>query len=102
MSNTLKALTNLGFKKTCLIDKDGKVTDWLGHTPVNPEKLAAEILKVEAEEQILLQVGVKEDYLNKTDHKDLPNYEPKEDEDVALIIMARSEAREFIRNNRVN
>ena len=38
-------------------------------------------------------------YLAETDHKDLPNYVPKPDEDLAAIIAERNEKREFIRAN---
>ena len=38
-------------------------------------------------------------YLAETDYKDLPNYVPKPDEDLAAIIAERNEKREFIRAN---
>lgn len=39
-------------------------------------------------------------YLDKTDKKVLPHYEPKEDEDILEIIRLRTERRRFIRENR--
>ena len=41
-------------------------------------------------------------YLAETDYKDLPNYVPKPDEDIAAIIAERNERREFIRANTDN
>ena len=38
-------------------------------------------------------------YLADTDHKDLPNYVPKPDEDLAAVIAERNSKREFIRAN---
>ena len=38
-------------------------------------------------------------YLAETDYKDLPNYVPKPDEDLAAIIAERNARREFIRAN---
>lgn len=38
-------------------------------------------------------------FLQETDYKDLPNYQPKEGEDLAKIIADRNAAREYIRSN---
>ena len=38
-------------------------------------------------------------YLDDTDYKDLPSYEPKVDEDLDSIKLKRKEARDFIRAN---
>jgi hypothetical protein len=39
-------------------------------------------------------------YLESTDHKVLPYYEPKQDEDINIIITKRKEARNYIRANK--
>ena len=46
-------------------------------------------------------VRICQDYLNDTDHKFYGDYEPKIDEDLELIRTKRSEARAFIRANKV-
>ena len=38
-------------------------------------------------------------YLNATDYKDLPNYQPKDGEVLADIITERNTKRDYIRNN---
>ena len=38
-------------------------------------------------------------FLSETDYKDLPNYVPKDGEDLNAIIADRNTKREFIRNN---
>ena len=61
-------------------------------TETNEEKL----------EKVKIQMLVKiyKDYLDDTDHKFYGDYEPKVDEDLALVRTKRSEARVFVRANR--
>lgn len=51
-------------------------------------------------ELIANQVQEALNYLAKTDHKDLPRYKPKDDEDMEEVYAKRDEAREFIRLNK--
>lgn len=51
-------------------------------------------------ELIANQIQEALNYLAKTDHKDLPRYKPKDDEDMEEIYAKRDEAREFIRLNK--
>ena len=61
-------------------------------TETNEEKL----------EKIKIQLLVKtyQDYLEDTDHKFYGDYEPKVGEDLELVRIKRSEARDFVRANR--
>ena len=62
-------------------------------TETNEEKL----------ENIKIQMLVKiyQDYLEDTDHKFYGDYEPKIDEDLEIVRTRRSEARAFVRANKV-
>ena len=53
------------------------------------EEIEAEIVATKIQEAL--------NYLAKTDHKDLPRYKPKEEEDMEEIYAKRDEAREYIR-----
>ena len=46
-------------------------------------------------------VRIYQDYLDDTDHKFYGDYEPKVDEDLELVRTKRSEARAFVRANKV-
>ena len=72
------------------------IIKWLeeGNTPepeFTPEELDFQKISKEIEEA--------KKYLNNTDYKDLPSYEPKVDEDLEVIRLKRKEARDFIRAN---
>ena len=55
--------------------------------------------EIEAQE-IARKVAEAKAYLVATDHKVLPDYEPKEGEDLEDITAKRSEARAFVRENK--
>jgi|APSaa5957512535_1039671.scaffolds.fasta_scaffold47296_2 hypothetical protein len=70
-----------------------------------------EILKLSPEKQVLYrknaaemllnnEIRSAEEYLRKTDYKDLPSYKPKPGESLTTIIAERDLKRDFIRNNK--
>lgn len=60
------------------------------------------IQEMEVKEALNSQLAEYQAYLDRTDHKDLPSYKPKPNEDIATIIATRDEYREFIRANKDN
>ncbi|ADR34007.1 hypothetical protein Sulku_1344 [Sulfuricurvum kujiense DSM 16994] len=57
---------------------------------------SSELDKVNLSEQLSNAL----DFLNRTDHKVLPDYEPSSDEYILEIAQQRIEARRFIRENK--
>ena len=55
--------------------------------------------QIEETKAILQKIEDYKNYLNETDHKVFPYYEPKDGENINDIIIKRSEARKFIREN---
>lgn len=70
-----------------------------GLAPISDEELVE--LRAPEETVIIAQkVQEAKRYLSDTDFKMIPDYEPKEGEDLEAIRLKRKEAREFIRENK--
>lgn len=73
-----------------------QIVDWLlKGKEVLPILTQDEISQITINEQIF----EKRDFLQRTDHKELPHYEPSHDENILEIIQQRINARRFIREN---
>lgn len=72
-----------------------------GPIPRGPHfKLVNGVLEnYEPELSSLSQLAIYKEYLDKTDHKMLPGYEPKDDENLDDVIAKRSIARAFVREH---
>ena len=72
-----------------------------GPSPSSPNVKLINGVLVEYEPEIptVTQVAIYQEYLDKTDFKMLPGYEPKEGENLDDIIAERKVAREFIRSH---
>lgn len=77
-------------------DTNPQIVDWiLKGNEVLPMLTQDEISQIVLNEQIF----EKRDFLQRTDHKELPHYEPSDDENILEIIQQRINARRFIREN---
>lgn len=65
------------------------------------EATIEEVKAYDAKKELAFKVNEAKTYLSSTDHKDLPRYVPKADENMDTIYRLRDEAREFIRANDV-
>lgn len=76
---------------------DEHIKEWLSQgKEVLPMLTDGEINK----SMIQALISEKLDFLVRTDHKELPHYEPSSDENILEIIQQRIEARRFIRDNK--
>jgi|GEM_PF-6729740 len=74
-----------------------QIVEWLSEgKEVLPLLTDEEINKI----QIQILISEKLDFLSRTDHKELPHYEPSLDENILEIIQQRIDARRFIREHK--
>ena len=97
----MKYYINQETKEIFAYKADGSQDEFIqeGLIPISDEELAE--LRAPKEVDITAQkVAVAKQYLSDTDFKMLPDYEPKDGEDMEAIRVKRAEAREFVRGNK--